>query len=302
MAERSQPEHGVIGNPTATTRIIREGFLGNRKPVESQKQRVVVGKAGNSIATGPDNLLSVIGDDERTRQRETEELPFRMICALEIDGEFDVATGTGWLVGPRTVATAGHCILEAARIGRAERIRVTPGLDGEEPAPFGSFASTRFSIPKEWEEGEDKNYDFGVIHLNEPIGEALGWFAVASLPDCDLRDAMVNISGYPSRPGSGRQQWWAMNRINALTPLRIFYDVDTSKGQSGAPVYIYEADALDAPIVIGVHAYGTGGTPEDLALTANSAPRLTPQAVQQIVAWIEEAGAPAERTAPAVVG
>ena len=35
-----------------------------------------------------------------------------------------------------------------------------------------------------------------------------------------------------------------------------------------------------------IHAYGTGGTPAGFGITANSAPRIIPEVLDQIEAWI----------------
>jgi V8-like Glu-specific endopeptidase len=98
---------------------------------------------------------------------------------------------------------------------------------------------------------------------------------------------MVNVSGYPGQPGDGTQQWWAKNRIREVTPRRIFYDADTSGGQSGAPVYIIESVGAP-PTVVGIHAYGVGGTPQSIPLQVNSAPRIIPEVVEQIEIWIDQ--------------
>src|SRR4029450_3925081 len=60
--------------------------------------------------SGP-GLESVLGPDDRARILDTELPPWRMICALEMRGPSGAgAIGTGWLVGPRTILTAGHCV------------------------------------------------------------------------------------------------------------------------------------------------------------------------------------------------
>ena len=63
----------------------------------STKKRLVKGKSDRPImpASGALTLESIIGLDERTRIVETEDAPWRMICALEIDGPFGAFIGTG---------------------------------------------------------------------------------------------------------------------------------------------------------------------------------------------------------------
>jgi glutamyl endopeptidase len=253
-------------------------------------RRLVVGRSAEPIRPkGGITLESVIGLDERTRIVATEEAPWRMICVLAIEGPWGNFVGTGWLVGPRTVITAGHCVYEPSQMGGwAERIVLTPGADGAEE-PFGSITSTRFESTNKWLNDQDQDFDMGVIHLDQPIGDQLGWFAVASLPDNELEGYQVNVSGYPGDKG-GREQWWARNRIHGLTPRRVYYDVDTMGGQSGGPVFIIEEEGAP-PKVVGIHAYGVGGNkPSTITQPVNSAPRIIPEVVDLIQGWIDNGG------------
>jgi glutamyl endopeptidase len=223
--------------------------------------------------------------DERTHIVETDEAPWRMVCALTIDGPSGTYLGTGWLVGPRTIITAGHCVYDANQMGGwANKITISPGQDGDE-RPYGSLESTKFSTVDLWQKNQDPDFDISAIHLTEPIGDCVGWFQVASLTDDQLKDYLVNVSGYPAQPGDGKEQWWAKNRIRAVTSRRIFYEVDTSGGQSGAPVFIIENEGAP-PTVVGIHAYGVGGTAQSIPFQVNSAPRIIPEVVTQIEAWI----------------
>lgn len=252
-------------------------------------KRLAVGKSNRSLVPATPARLAletvVHPTDERTRIVETNEAPWRMVCALAIDGPWGAFLGTGWLVGPRTIITAGHCVYDTKQMGGwANKITIAPGQDGDE-RPYGSFDSTKFSTVDLWVKNQDPDFDISAIHLAEPVGDRVGWFQVASLTDDQLKDYMLNVSGYPAQPGGGTQQWWAKNRIREVTPRRIFYDVDTSGGQSGAPVYIIEKEGAP-PTVVGIHAYGVGGTPQSIPLQVNSAPRIIPEVVAQIEAWI----------------
>jgi V8-like Glu-specific endopeptidase len=74
-----------------------------------------------------------------------------------------------------------------------------------------------------------------------------------------------------------------------VTDRRLFYEVDTFGGQSGAPVWV-QADDGAPPVAVGIHAYGTGGTPSNLGVVANSAPRIIPEVLEQLKAWVEQDG------------
>ena len=296
LTSMSKPAPGALeaAAEISAPRKMRDGANGSNTsgPSWEVKNLVVAGKGDpieRPIAEGATGALeSVIGVDERTRILETELLPWRMICALRIFSEDGTrAIGTGWLAGSRTIITAGHCVHDMRFLGGwADKIEVSPGRNGAD-FPFKPVTATRFSSVDKWVADADPDFDVGCIHLGEPLGDEVGWFAIGSLGPSELKSHMVNISGYPSDRGRGTEQYYHSNRVLNVGDRRVFYDVDTFGGQSGAPVWIHEAEG-DPPLVIGIHAYGIGGTPGQLGITANSAPRIIPEVFDQIAAWIDK--------------
>jgi glutamyl endopeptidase len=270
-----------------------EGSAGSAtdEPSRSYKHLVVKGKSG-PIAP---SFESVINVDERVRILDTDLSPWRMICALRMRGPTGAgAIGTGWLIGPKTVLTAGHCVYSTQFFGGwATSIEVIPGLRGAgtdaDLRPYGSVTSERLSSVDRWTESEDPDFDIGCIHLSEPKGDEVGWFALAALDPEALNGYLVNVSGYPADRGSGNEQYHASNRVLRVTERRLFYEVDTYGGQSGAPVWVHENDGAP-PLAVGIHAYGIGGTPSDFGIVANSAPRIIPEVLEKLREWIERDG------------
>ena len=275
----------------AEDRRVRSGSEGTHENGRSRalEKFVVTGKGAPTErrTSGFGGALeSVIGVDDRERIIETDIQPWRMICALRIHGaNGGVGIGTGWLAGPRTVVTAGHCVHHSALAGWADTIQVSAGQDRSD-RPFGTITASRFSSVDRWVSNADPDFDVGCIHLDESLGDTVGWFSTASLPPSQLEAHRINISGYPSDRGAGTEQYFHANRILHVSDRRVFYDVDTFGGQSGSPVWIHEEDEAP-PLVVAIHAYGTGGTPFDLGITANSAPRIIPEVYDLIESWIE---------------
>jgi V8-like Glu-specific endopeptidase len=55
------------------------------------------------------------------------------------------------------------------------------------------------------------------------------------LTDDTLDNMLLNLSGYPhDKPGT---QWYHANRIVSTSDSKVYYQIDTSKGQSGSPVW-----------------------------------------------------------------
>ena len=281
LGAASAPARATRGHPgTATTEHSR-----------SLRHFAVKGKSGPILPP----FETVIGRDERVRILDTDLAPWRMICALRMRSLRGAgAIGTGWFIGPKTVLTAGHCVFSNYFFGGwAGTIEVTPGLNGQgdlpDMRPYGSVTSERFSSIDRWTEDEDPDFDVGCIHLDEPLGNKVGWFAVAALPAERLEGFLVNIAGYPADRGGGAEQYHSRDRVLRVSERRIFYEVDTHGGQSGAPVWIYENEE-SPPLAVGVHAYGVGGTPTALNITANSAPRIIPEVLDTLTGWVEQDG------------
>lgn len=252
----------------------------------TDQDRLVTGKSDVPLGAGAAGVLSVIGADERTRILATNLSPYAIICSLDIEAPWGNFVGTGWFIGKRTVITAGHCVFHPSEMGGwAKSITVRPGRN--EGAALGEAKSETFSTTDAWRQSQNKDFDVAAIHLSADLLPAgMAPFRAGVLPDKELETLFVNVSGYPADKG-GKQQWWAKNRIRSVRPLRLYYDVDTMGGQSGAPVFIVRENSL-APIVVGVHAYGTGGTPSDLPMEVNSAPRITSEVLALFRQWVEK--------------
>lgn len=235
-------------------------------------------------------LESILGQDERARILDTDVVPWRMICSLFIKGKSGAALGTGWFAGPRTIVTAGHCVYHPQMGGWATEIRIAPGRDSKRE-PFGALASKRFSTTDRWFHSLDPDFDYAAIHLGpeaEAITAKTGWFSTVVMNDAGLLKQRVNVSGYPGDKGfgalQGTEQWFHAKQIVYVTPRRIYYDVDTMGGQSGAPAWV---DTSDGPRVVGIHAYGVGGA-TSIGLAANSAPRITEDVLGVIGGWLSK--------------
>jgi V8-like Glu-specific endopeptidase len=57
--------------------------------------------------------------------------------------------GTGWLIGPKTVMTAGHSVFDPRADGWAKSIKVIPRMNGN-IRPYGSRIATKFRSISGW--------------------------------------------------------------------------------------------------------------------------------------------------------
>lgn len=181
---------------------------------------------------------STIGDDERVRIYETDKYPWRTICQLRIYSRLgDEYIGTGWMIGPRTIVTAGHCVYLPPMGGWADRIAVSPARNGRD-RPFSTILATKFHTVRGWTARGRRDNDYAVITL--PEDEALpelGALGHAVYETSKLVGSYLNLAGYPADKDEGTTMWWSARRGLEVTEEVIVYDADTASGQSGAPVW-----------------------------------------------------------------
>src|SRR5262245_2455390 len=150
-----QPEAAPIleaGAPPVTNRGSLPYYRGPRRPARQINEAAFFPGAGGpaepvgalpdvAVASFGDTPLleAVIGNDDRVKvAREfLSSNPWRQICALRIRSQSNqLYVGTAWFIGPKTLATAGHCVFLQDDGGWAASIDVIPGKFGGS-APFG---------------------------------------------------------------------------------------------------------------------------------------------------------------------
>jgi V8-like Glu-specific endopeptidase len=220
----------------------------------------------------------IIGRDTRVRVPDTKVGPYRYICHLEYSGPGYVLLGSGTLIGPRTVLTAGHCIHgeDGKLLPNPSRMAVMPGRDGASK-PFGTARAAEF-IPYT----EVASVDIGIIRLAEPIGNTAGywtrdWAKNASDPlgRSILRGNLplpagkltVNLSGYPGDKPRGTP-WRAYNTTVSLAAGVLAYENDTFGGHSGSPVWVKRDATMGGRVLVGVHVRGGTSANYGVLITA----------------------------------
>jgi len=215
----------------------------------------------------------VIGADDRVQINPTTSYPWRAICSLLIRSKTGKNyIGTGWMVGPGTVITAGHCLYLHDEGGWAQYIDVIPGRNGA-LRPYGTIRSSNFKSVTGWTKDKNRNNDYGAILLNTKIGNTVGYFGYAVRNDSFIMSKTLNLSGYPGDKG-GSTQWHHARTPKSVSTRVITYVIDTAGGQSGSPVWYLDGSSRYA---VGIHTNGHS--------SGNSATRIVQAVFDNIKNW-----------------
>jgi len=215
---------------------------------------------------------AILGPDGRSLVSEVDRFPFRAVCSLQVAKGGATQVGTGFLVAKNLVVTAGHnlCHNENLGTGYVDSVTVYVGRNGRNK--YLNYEQirdkTQLKVSRAWKNSKDPVFDWGVIVLNQDFGERYGAFSLGPWTDEELQGALFNVIGYPASASTKTrvpyQMWADAGEIAQVSAGTLRYLMDTSGGQSGAPLIAWQAPKS---FVVGVHNYGRA--------TYNQATRVT---------------------------
>lgn len=229
---------------------------------------------------------SVFGPDDRVAVGDATEFPWRAIGKVTITAEVGTFFGSGFLIGPYHMLTAGHVVHSSSYCGdgSAEAITVSFGTaDGV--SPFGEAVATAWRAPSDWTASALPGADWALVTLDRTLGPWLETFALGAQAGVDFYDgAFSTVAGYPGDLDNGRQLYAAAGTIDSGSVDQLFYNgtLDTAGGMSGGPVW-QTSSGSGTRTAIGIHA--AGAVDPDAPGAVNAATRLTAERITQIAEW-----------------
>lgn len=218
------------------------------------------------------------------------QLPFSAIGIIVVEfagGRY--FQGTGFLVAPNVVLTAAH-VLHSPDFGLALKASFKAACEPD--AEASQLENSRLRVSKAWRSGDfDISADYGAMFLPDAkTFAACGVLEIESVMPSFLnrqaRDAPTSfmVAGFPvSKPAD--TMWQAAGSVAFSPPASVRHLIDTTPGQSGAPLLtaiIDQTTAKRAPLAIGIHSRGNE------SLNVNEARRIDADVVNDLRIWWQE--------------
>ena len=156
-------------------------------------------------------------------------------------------------------------------VGRAERIVAHFGRNGQNV--LQSIVATGIEFPVEWRnDQENRAFDFAAVQLSQAASEDFAPLVFGDAKEELLRDMRVCIAGYPvdtKKRKFNKSMYMHSGQIRDIEDQKLDYQIDTSAGESGAPLIYYNKEKL-TNVVIGIHNSGSEAAQRNTAARINS--------------------------------
>lgn len=251
----------AVANAAAVD-AMEQTYTHGLNPLDVSRSAIEEAFAHGFQPAGPAGISGVCGNSDGRTPVSSESGPEKATCLLLIrfSGSDQIIQGTGFIVTPSLVITAGHCVFDENWGGWADAIAVIPGGDGA----HGRYNGDEVYTVAGWASHENADYDYAAIVVSDSqMHESVDFtFDLVAWDDPELRSTEFSIRGFPA--DKGRTEHISLPPLQPadVSSLRFGYLLDTTGGHSGSPVF----SASSEEQVAGIHTQP--GCP-------NSATRIT---------------------------
>ncbi len=194
-------------------------------------------QSGNNIySTKYEKRNSIESFSDLSKVSNPFDYPWRLNCLVIIYFSSGVVDqGSGILIDPKHLLTAGHVVYSDSLNKYADSIHVIPAFyDGE--APFGAAKATNLFTWKGWEKNQDYDWDMGLIELDRPLGALTGSAGYGyNNNDTYFSNKTFNNPGYPAEnPYNGEYMYNWNGSYDKVKDNLLYINKTCFGGQSGS--------------------------------------------------------------------
>jgi len=261
------------------TRKEKRGSAATKRPKMLQLSTIGLG-LDKAVEKEPKRNQSrtIFGTDNRTLVTNLTYYPWRTACKLFMtfpNGKKYI--GSGIMIAPKYVLTAGHCVYWQADGGWATRVEVVPAYDGSySPSyrPFGTAWASYYHAYTGWTSYQSWDHDFALIRLDRRIGNSTGWLGYGHFSS--NTGVTGHTAGYPGDKYGGARQYYDYDPVYSETAYQVKFYTDIMKGQSGSG--IWRTNSAGSRYVFGVVSWESA--------SINGGCRINSSKASSINSWI----------------
>lgn len=211
--------------------------------------------------------------------------------------QLDRNYGTGALISSTHILTAAHNVYNRKTQRKCQSVDIQIGRDGEtDGVRQNGIKHTAVMVNSPYQNSSDLNDeetvagDFAVICLGKGVDYNRGYFGIHSANEAFLQKSNLNLVGYPGqyifdkKTGSIFPELRELaGKAESFNNLGVFYhQIQSSRGQSGAPIWYFDQKEKQAYIV-GIHS----GTIDKVEQN-NRAAWITPKSLDAIKNYLQK--------------
>ena len=147
--------------------------------------------------------------DGRNQVLTTSQWPYSVHGLVAIKFNDTTSWGSGTLIGPNIVITAGHNLYDYDEkvYAELEAMQFLPAVNGQ-LIPFGVVEVEKYFVSPHYV--EERKEDYGILILKKPIGKMTRYFGLTCLDPSDLPSKTIRITGYPGDKVASKPKTYEM--------------------------------------------------------------------------------------------
>ena len=250
---------GNAGNamsPDSVTSTISRSYNVYSKSTHAFLRSYTLNVNQSSNSNGTAGTMNVIGTDNRI-------IDWNNSGTVKIQIGLS-GWGTGFVVNEHTIATAAHVVYDTAGNYVPDILSVKVFDSNHNPV---TVTPVEVHVPTDYVNAteHDRQFDYALITIEDDLSDYMSYNFGAVTNDAATDHIALATVGFPgyvngvhvNNASSDHMQYISTGSVTSLDSKNIFYNADTSGGNSGGPIYAVEyLNGHEYHTVVGIHSGG----------------------------------------------